>query len=97
MCFLLNDEYMESKHIFGALCKFLRLNSERVKCDEVRKENEQTRVSFYLTDEADSILSNQFLLQELKEIIDNEKYVIIDVGLKKTIKAVKGSLIHSNK
>jgi hypothetical protein len=36
--------------------------------------------------------SNIYLLRELKTIIDNEKYVIIDLSIQKTIKAVKDSL-----
>lgn len=33
------------------------------------------------------------LLRDLKDIIDNEKYVIIDIGLKQTIMAVPYSLV----
>ena len=49
-------------------------------------------MSFYLNDDNDGALTNYILLKDLKDIIDGDKYVIIDIGLKKTIKAVKHSL-----
>lgn len=39
MTFLLNDEYLQVHHIFGALCKFLRLNANRIKNREMCLEN----------------------------------------------------------
>lgn len=36
-------------------------------------------------------ISNNYLLKELKEIIENEKFVIIDLGIHKTVKAIKKS------
>ena len=54
--------------------------------------SDQTRVSFFLID--DSKVTNENLLKKLKEIIYQEKYVIIDLSINKTIRAVKGSLTH---
>jgi hypothetical protein len=52
--FLLNDEYLHTKHIYGALCKFLRLSStHRIASDLLHvTESGHTRVSFYLADTA---------------------------------------------
>lgn len=38
-----------------------------------------------------SQISNSYLLKELKEIIDNDKFVIIDLSVHKTVKAIRGS------
>lgn len=89
--FTLSDEYMEIQHIFAALCKFLRINSNRLKDGECITENGQTRVNFLLVDDVDQN-SNIYILKDLKSIIDNDKYVIIDLSIHKTIKAVKESL-----
>ena len=37
--FLLTEEYMEIQHILAALCKFLRINSNRLKDGECSIEN----------------------------------------------------------
>ena len=115
MTFVLNDEYLETKHIYGALCKFLRIGLNRIKNEFIKVENgksyryqinnlesniqnkfclksARTKVSFYLSDDNDGALTNYILLKDLKDIIDGDKYVIIDTSLKKTIKAVKHSL-----
>jgi hypothetical protein len=90
--FLLNAEYQQSQHIFGALCKFLRLSSFRIKNRSLSFENGRTKVSFKLIN-VTSQLSNNILLKELGEIIDDHKYVIIDLNINKTIEAIKGSLL----
>ncbi len=95
--FLLNEYYTQTKHIYGALCKFLRLPSadECICNEEVKKENDhQTRVSFFMCNKiAESGNPTTLnLLHDLKEIIDNEKYVIIDISKQKTIMAVPHSL-----
>ena len=88
--FLLNDEYEQAQHVFGALCKFLRLSSNRIKNFELKIENGKTRVAFSLVEDLNQV-SNSILLKELKTIIDEEKYVIIDLSIQKTVKAIKGS------
>ena len=45
-----------------------------------------------IDDQRSNYASNKFLTEELRNIIDSEKYVIIDLSVNKTIKAVKGSL-----
>lgn len=67
-------------------------------------ENGHTRVSFYLADRdleqhqdaSAPSTTDHFpatkLLRELREIINNDKYVIIDIGLKKTIMAIPSTL-----
>ena len=53
----------------------------------------QTKIEFILIDDLRvNYVSNNALLEELSDIIDNEKYVIIDLSIQRTIKAVKGSL-----
>ena len=37
--FMLNDEYQQAQHIFGALAKFLRLNPMRIKSRELNIQN----------------------------------------------------------
>ena len=43
-------------------------------------------------DQQSNSVSNKKLLEELGTIIDNEKFVIIDLSVHKTVKAIKGSL-----
>ncbi len=59
-----------------------------------KENNHQTRVSFFLGNKAADVShsTSLSLLHDLKEIIDNEKYVIIDIGMQKTIMAVPHSL-----
>jgi hypothetical protein len=90
--FILNDEYRQVKHIFGALCKFLHISSERMKNHELKIDNGQTKVNFTLYDVDDLNQKTNFhVIKELKELINQDKYVIVDLNLKKTIKAIKGS------
>ena len=109
---MLNDEYQQAQHIFGALAKFLRLNPLRIKSRELNIQNGrsqamkfqqktfethfraiqgQTRVSFSLLDSTAEQPSNH-VLKELKQIINDEKYVIIDLSVQKTVSALKNSL-----
>jgi hypothetical protein len=90
--FILNDEYKQIKHIFGALSKFLHISSDRMKNHELSIENGHTNVSFTLYDVDDlNQESNFHIIKELKQLINDDKYIIVDLNLKKTIKAIKGS------
>lgn len=93
--FLLNDQYQQVHHIFGALCKFLRISPNRLKNRELVLENGLTRVSFHLIDDnLDKQLTNSLLIDELRDIIETDKFTIIDLGIHKTVRAMKGSLKH---
>lgn len=79
---------------------------DRITNDNVQVigEHGNTRVSFYLADtdlehQQDTVSSSTTdhfpaskLLRELREIINNDKYIIIDIGLKKTIMAIPNTL-----
>lgn len=54
-------------------------------------------MSFFLTQDTDKQASSFYLLSELKKIIDNKKYIIIDIALNKTITAVQNSLTYALK
>ncbi len=74
------------------MCKFLHISSERMKNHELTVENGQTKVNFILYDVEDlNQESNFHVIKDLKELINDDKYVIVDLNLKKTIKAIKGS------
>jgi hypothetical protein len=94
--FLLNDQYQQVQHIFGALCKFLRISPSRVRSRELTVENGLTRVCFHLIDDKtscqDEQLTNASLIDDLKDIIESEKFTIIDLSIHKTVRALKGSL-----
>lgn len=95
-----------SNHIFSALSKFLRIDQSQIKNRDVTIENGKqilnfnfnlfelikgfTRVVFSI-DEEEIQFSNSSMLNILKQIIENEKFVIIDLSLKKTIKAINNS------
>lgn len=103
--FLLDQEYQLSNHIFAALGKFLKIDQNQIKNRDVTIENGNfyylneyiffnlilgyTRVIF--TIEEEDTLWNKSILNILKQIIENEKFVIIDLSLNKTIKAITDS------
>lgn len=110
-------------HIFGAVCKFLRIGPSRIRNRELSvNENGQTRVQFELIDVVNGVceplvglihesplaasssttvneqlplsthLSNAQLLADLRDIVESDKFTIIDLSIHKTVRAVKGSL-----
>ncbi|RNA20284.1 Filamin/ABP280 repeat containing protein [Brachionus plicatilis] len=87
--FLLDQEYQLSNHIFAALGKFLRIDQNRIKNRDVTIENGYTRVIFTIEEEEQ--MPNNSVLKILKNIIENKKFVIIDLSLNKTIKALTNS------
>lgn len=104
MTFLLNDEYEQMQHVFGAISKFLRVNGSRLRNRELTTDNGQTRVRFQLVDAGvdDSVApgtptlattpSNSQLITDLRDIVESDKFTIIDLSIHKTVRAVKGSL-----
>ena len=57
--FLLTEEYMEIQHIFAALCKFLRINSNRLKDGECKNENGNKNI----------LLTNEMKLDSICECV----------------------------
>ncbi|CAF0722239.1 unnamed protein product [Brachionus calyciflorus] len=94
--FLLNDNYEQVNHVFGAMCKFLRINNSRIKNRELMIENGLTRVSFTIFEEENQP-PNSVLIEDLKKIIETEKFLIIDQSLNKTIRALKNSFKFGSK
>lgn len=47
---MLNDEYEQTQHVFGALCKFLRIGTSRIRNRELSTVAGKTRVRFDLVD-----------------------------------------------
>lgn len=126
MTFLLNDQYEQLQHVFGAISKFLRVPASRMRQRELSVENggQQTRVRFQLIEASaltsapaaasaagpndDSVApgtplpmplpltaaspSNAQLIDELRDIVESDKFTIIDLSVHKTVRAVKGSL-----
>lgn len=99
--FLLNDVYEHIQHIFGAIGKFLRISPSRMRNRELGVENGgQTRVRFHLVDlnpNPDANVdvneaSNSQLISDLRDIVESDKFTIIDLSIHKTVRAVKGSL-----
>lgn len=104
--FLLNDVYEQLQHIFGAIGKFLRVSPSRLRNRELSIENGQTRVRFHLAEAsseetslssssssgAKEVVNNSQLVSDLHDIVESDKFTIIDLSIHKTVRAVKGSL-----
>ncbi len=93
MTFLLDEEYLQIHHVFATLYKSLHLSPTRVKNRELTKENGKTRVNFCLIEETTNTHAfSHSILRTLNELIETERFAIVDLNLNKTIRAVKNSI-----
>jgi hypothetical protein len=81
--------------VHGALCNFLNVNENRIKNVTCTEKNGQTEIKFLLFDSLNQI-PNRVLLDDLRDIIDNKKFIIIDNYIHITCLAVVGSLNYGN-
>jgi hypothetical protein len=92
--FLLDEEYLQIHHVFATLYKLLHLSPTRVKNRELIKESGgRTRVNFCLIEETASTHAfSHSVLRSLRELIETERFAVVDASAGRTIRAVKGSV-----